>query len=176
MVNLKSDKEKIIMTDRQRNLVLNAIKLGGVFVTCGVGDKINIMNTRWGTLGRMWNRDVFVLPVRRKKFSHDLIDKNKCFVVNVPMTDMNAQLYKCASMSGREVNKFKELGFEPVPAKQVKSVAIAECALHLECKVIYVCEMRESKLDPIIARDMYINREYHTLYFGEIVRCSVGKK
>ena len=45
MVNLKSDKEKIIMTDRQRNLVLNAIKLGAVFVTCGLGDKINIMNT-----------------------------------------------------------------------------------------------------------------------------------
>ena len=75
-----------------------------------------------------------------------------------------------------KIRKFKELGFEPVPAKQVKSVAIAECALHLECKVIYVCEMRESKLDPIIARDMYINREYHTLYFGEIVRCSVDKK
>ena len=97
------------MTDRQRNLVLNAIKMGGVFVTCGSGDKVNIMNTRWGTLGRMWNRDVFVLPVRKKKLSHDLIDKNKCFVVNVPTTDMNALLYKCSSMSGREIDKFKEL-------------------------------------------------------------------
>ena len=163
------------MTDRQRNLVLNAIKMGGVFITSGTGEKINIMNTRWGTLGRMWNRDVFVLPVRKKKLSHDLIDKNKCFVVNVPTSDMTAQLLRCSSLSGREVDKFKELGFAPVPAKQIKSVSIAECTLHLECKVIYVCEMRESKLDPIIAHDMYINREDHTLYFGEVFRCSVDK-
>ena len=54
MVNLKSDKEKIIMTDRQRNLVLNAIKLGGVFVTCGVGDKVLIVETRKLSKDKNW--------------------------------------------------------------------------------------------------------------------------
>lgn len=115
------------MTDRQRNIIINAIKMGGVFVSCGTGDKVNIMNTRWGTIGRMWNRDVFVLPVRKKKYSHELISKNMSFVVNIPTNEMSSQLLRCSNMSGREYDKFKEFGFVPVPAKIVKSVGIAEC-------------------------------------------------
>ncbi len=164
------------MTDRQRNIVMNAIKMGGVFISCGSGDKVNIMNTKWGTLGRMWNRDVFVLPVRKKKYSHDLITKNKSFVVNIPTSDMTTQLLRCSNMSGREFDKFKEFGFHAVPAKLINSVAIEECAIQLECKVVYTAEMHASKLNPTIAKDMYIDREYHTLFFGEIVRSSFGKK
>ena len=163
------------MTDRQRNIVMNAVKMGGVFVTSGMNDKINIMNTRWGIIGRMWNRDVFVLPVRKKKYSHELISKNMSFVVNIPTTDMTTQLLRCSNMSGRDFDKFKEFGFEAVPAKLVNSVGIAECAIQLECKVIYVADMHASKLNPTIAQDMYIDREYHTLFFGEIVRSCFEK-
>ncbi|MBQ7236372.1 MAG: hypothetical protein IJX03_04370 [Clostridia bacterium] len=63
------------MTDRQRNMVLNAIKMGGVFISCGNGKKINIMDSDWGTLGRMWNRDVFILPVRKKSTHTRLFQK-----------------------------------------------------------------------------------------------------
>ena len=163
------------MTDRQRNIIINAIKMGGVFVSCGTGDKVNIMNTRWGTIGRMWNRDVFVLPVRKKKYSHELISKNMSFVVNIPTNEMSSQLLRCSNMSGREYDKFKEFGFVPVPAKIVKSVGIAECPVQLECKVVYAADMHASKLNPTIARDMYVGREYHTLFFGEIVCSSFDK-
>ncbi len=163
------------MTDRQRNMVMNAIKMGGVFISCGTGNKINIMDTHWGTLGRMWNRDVFVLPVRQKKYSHELISKNMSFVVNVPTTEMTTELIRCSNMSGHDTDKFKEFGFNAVPAKLVKSVGIEECAIQLECKVVYVAEMHKSKLNPTIAQDMYIDREYHTLFFGEIVRSSFKK-
>ena len=163
------------MTDRQRNMVLNAIKMGGVFISCGNGKKINIMDSDWGTLGRMWNRDVFILPVRKKKYSHELISKNKSFVVNIPTHDMANQLIRCSNMSGREINKFEVLGFNPEPAMRVNSVGISECIMQLECKVVYTSEMRESKLNPTIARDMYVNREYHTLFFGEIIRVGIKK-
>lgn len=163
------------MTDKERNIVMNAIKMGGLFITCGKGEKINIMNTRWGTLGRMWNRDIFVLPVRKKKYSHELISKYKSFVVNIPTNEMSSEMLRCSNMSGKEYNKFKEFHFEPVPAKLVDSVAIAECPMKLECKVIYSADMQASKLNKTIAEDMYIGREYHTLFFGEIVSCTLNK-
>lgn len=163
------------MTDKQRNMIMNSVKMGGLFVTCGTENNINIMITKWGTIGRMWNRDVFVLPVRKKKFSHELINKYRSFVVNIPTPEMMTKLQNCAKMSGHDVDKFKEFGFNPVPAKLVKSVGIGECSVQLECKVIYTAEMRASKLDPTIAKDMYIDREYHTLFFGEIVRSSFEK-
>lgn len=164
------------MTDKQRNMVMNALKMGGLFVTCGSGEEINIMITRWGTIGRMWNRDVFVLPVRKKKYSHELISKYKSFVINIPTPDMMTTLQNCAKISGHDVDKFKEFGFDPVPAKLVHSIGIEQCAVQFECKVICTSEMRSSKVNSTIARDMYIGREYHTLFFGEIVRSSVEKK
>lgn len=164
------------MTDRQRNIIMNALKMGGFFVTCGCGSEINIMNSSWGTIGRMWNRDVFVLPVRKNKYSHELISKYKSFVINIPTADMMTTLQKCSKISGHDVDKFKEFGFDPVPAKLVRAVGIGQCAAQVECKVIYVSEMRASKLDSTIARDMYVDREYHTLFFGEVVRTSFEKK
>ena len=164
------------MTDKQRSLVLNALKMGGVFVSCGTDKKINIMDTQWGTIGRMWGRDIFVLPVRKKKYSHGIIHKNMSFVVNVPTAEMRSKLIQCQNLSGKDVNKFNELGFTPVPAKRVNSVMIDECSIHLECKVIYISEMHASRLNPTIAKDMYIDKEYHTLFFGEIIRTSITPK
>ena len=105
----------------------------------------------------------------------ELISKNMSFVVNIPTNEMSSQLLRCSNMSGREYDKFKEFGFVPVPAKIVKSVGIAECPVQLECKVVYAADMHASKLNPTIARDMYVGREYHTLFFGEIVRSSFDK-
>ncbi len=163
------------MTDKQRNTLLNAIKLGGVFVTSGTLERANVMCTHWGTIGRMWNRDVFVLPVRRKKLTNELIQKNMSFVLNVPLTDMTTQLVRCDKLSGSGIDKVSELGLSLTPSKLVKAPGIAECGMHFECKVIYTIEMSAGKLDPIIAKDMYIGREFHTIFIGEIVRSSMPK-
>lgn len=163
------------MTEKQRNIAYNALMMGGLFVTAGK-DPFNVMTTHWGGFAQMWNREVFVLPVRRKKLTHDLIDKNKCFVINVPRNDMNNVISQCDRLSGRNIDKFKELGLTPLPAKSLPTVAVEECGLILECKVIYTEDMEKSKLEPIIAKDMYINKETHTLFFGEIINSYVQKK
>ncbi len=163
------------MTDRQRNILLNAVKLGGVFVTSGTLERANVMCTHWGTIGRMWNRDVFILPVRRKKLTNELIQKNMSFVLNVPLTDMTKLIQKCDTLSGDGIDKVSELGLTLSPSKLIKAPGIAECGMHFECKVIYTVEMGAGKLDPIIARDMYIGREFHTIFIGEILRSSIAK-
>ena len=160
------------MTDRQRNIATNALIMGGLFITAGK-DPVNVMTTHWGGFAQMWNREVFVLPVRKKKFTYELIEKNKSFVVNVPRSDMNNVIARCDSLSGKGIDKFKELGLTPVPAKSLSTMTVGECGLIIECKVIFSMDMEKSKLDPIIAKDMYINREYHNLFFGEIVNIYV---
>lgn len=162
------------MTDRQRNIACNALMMGGLFITAGK-DPVNVMTTHWGGFTQMWNREVFVLPVRKRKFTHDLIDKNRCFVVNVPREDMNNVIAKCDRLSGKGINKFEELNLTPVPAKRLPTVTVGECGLIVECKVIYSMDMEKSKLDPIIAKDMYVNKESHTLFFGEIINTYIQK-
>ena len=163
------------MTDRQRNTLLNAVKFGGVFVTSGTLERANVMCTHWGAIGRMWNRDVFILPVRRRKLSNELIQKNMSFVLNVPLTDMSTQLNRCDSLPGDGIDKIAVLGLTLSPSKLVKAPGIAECGMHFECKVIYTMEMGAGKLDSVIARDMYIGREFHTIFIGEIVKSSMPK-
>ena len=73
------------MTDNQRTRLLKAIRQSGVFVTSGMREKTNIMSTHWGSLGTFWNRPVFILPVRKSKLTHALIDETGCFAISVPV-------------------------------------------------------------------------------------------
>ena len=101
------------MTDRQRTQLLKAIRQSGVFITCGQRDKTNIMSTHWGSLGTFWNRPVFILPVRKSKLSHALIDENGCFAISVPIKDMRNEIVICDHLSGYDVNKFESLHLHP---------------------------------------------------------------
>lgn len=163
------------MTDRQRNISCNALMMGGLFITAGKDPAINVMTTHWGGFTQMWNREVFVLPVRKRKYTHELIEKNKCFVVNVPRSDMNNVIAKCDRMSGKGIDKFEQLNLSAVPAKSLPTITVGECGLIIECKVIFTMEMEKAKLDPIIAKDMYVNKESHTLFFGEIINTYIQK-
>ena len=51
-----------------------ALRNSGLFVSCGK-ETPNLMSTHWGALGSFWNREVFVLPVREGKRSHEVIDR-----------------------------------------------------------------------------------------------------
>ena len=76
------------ITSEYRKRVTEALRSSGLFVTCGK-EHPNIMSTHWGAIGTFWNRPVFVLPVRKGKLSHDLIDSHKSFAVSVPRVDMS---------------------------------------------------------------------------------------
>jgi flavin reductase (DIM6/NTAB) family NADH-FMN oxidoreductase RutF len=68
-------------------------------------------------------------------YSAELLLQAGEFVVNVPAPEMRRQIYYCGFHSGREVDKFKETGFTPMPARKVNVPIIAECLAHIECRV-----------------------------------------
>ena len=72
------------LSERQLQRLLTTMNTCGLFVTCGI-EPHNVMSTHWGTIGTMWNRDVFVLPVRESKLSHEIITKNGPFAVCMPI-------------------------------------------------------------------------------------------
>lgn len=162
------------MTERQISIAQNALEMSGLFITAGKEDT-NVMTTHWGGFTQMWNRQVFVLPVRKKKYTHELIEKNKCFVINVPHLGLDDAIYECDHLIGRDIDKFTELGLTTRPAKSVPTVVVKECRLVIECKVIMKSEMDKKYLDKVIAQDMYINKETHTLFFGQVINCYMQK-
>ena len=75
-----------------------------------------------------------------------LIETRKEFVVNVPSVELERQVYYCGSHSGSQMDKFRETGLTPKPARNVKAPVIDECAAHMECLVRQVIPAGDKKL------------------------------
>jgi flavin reductase (DIM6/NTAB) family NADH-FMN oxidoreductase RutF len=84
--------------------------------------------------------------IREKACSSKLIEETGEFVVNIPPQVLKRQIYYCGYHSGHDVDKFKETGLTPKPARRVKAPIIEECVAHMECKVRQVMETGDKKL------------------------------
>jgi flavin reductase (DIM6/NTAB) family NADH-FMN oxidoreductase RutF len=94
--------------------------------------------------------------------SAKLINENREFVVNVPPPELKRQIYYCGYHSGYDVDKFKETGLTPKPARLVNAPIIDECVAHMECKVrqevetgdktLFVGEVVEAYADVALVR------------------------
>lgn len=82
----------------------------------------------------------------RGAYSCTLIESTKEFIVNVPPKELKSKIYYCGFHSGYQVDKFKETGLTPQPARKVKAPIIDECVAYMECKVKQVIETGDKKL------------------------------
>lgn len=142
----------------------------GIFLTSKAGDKVNTMVIGWGHIGRIWEKDVFVAYVRRNRYTHELLDANPEFTVNVPVHGFDPKAFAiCGTKSGRDMDKIKEAGLTLAEPQAVSVPAIKEYPLTLECRIIYREEQDASKLPEEIIRKFYsVEKEDHISYYGEI--------
>jgi flavin reductase (DIM6/NTAB) family NADH-FMN oxidoreductase RutF len=142
---------------------------GGVFLTTG-HDKINTMIIGWGGVNIYWGKPIFIVPVRKSRHTHNIIEQTGEFTVSIPMgKDLSSAINFCGTKSGRDYDKFKECGLTATPAQKINTPIIGECTLHYECKVVYKQDLIPENLQKDIHEKWY--PDYHTLYFGEIIAC-----
>jgi flavin reductase (DIM6/NTAB) family NADH-FMN oxidoreductase RutF len=112
---------------------------------------------------------VFILPVRNSRYSHGIIEKSGTFTVSVPRKDLTDVIMRCSGLSGRDHDKFSELHLHPVKARTVDTYIVGDCGLHFECRVVYRAAMTGEALDPALNADVYNGKNYHTLFYGEVL-------
>jgi flavin reductase (DIM6/NTAB) family NADH-FMN oxidoreductase RutF len=106
-----------------------------VLIGCGTVGKPNLIACSW--FGTVCSEPPMVsVSVRDKRYSYHLIHETREFTANLPrVTDIEAINY-CGTHSGSEVNKFKQLGWTPLPCPPLKSAPmIGECFFVLGCRV-----------------------------------------
>jgi flavin reductase (DIM6/NTAB) family NADH-FMN oxidoreductase RutF len=81
------------------------------------------------------NPPMVVIGIAPKRYSHQLIEETKEFVVNIPTMGIVKETLFCGRRSGRMYDKFKEARLTPLPAKMVQPPIIKESVAHLECKL-----------------------------------------
>lgn len=144
---------------------------GGVFLNIA-GETPNTMTIGWASIGYLWNRPVMTVLVRPQRHSYAMLKKAGEFTVSVPTRNsLRQELAFAGTQSGRDVNKFEGHGLTALPAQQVGAPIVGECGLHFECRVLLTQDMTGDQLDDDVARQSYPQRDYHTLFFGEILRC-----
>jgi len=148
----------------------------GAFLTVQSGDLLNTMTIGWGTVGYIWRKPIFTVAVRYSRYTYELISKSDEFTVSFPLDNsLRKELAVCGTKSGRDIDKFKECNLTAQPGQVVSTPVIGECPLHYECKLVHKQVMEPGLLSPEIDRDCYQDRDYHTLYYGEIVACYLNK-
>lgn len=174
-----------------------------VMVTCR--DKAgndNIITIAWtGTI--CTNPAMAYISVRPERHSYNMIKETGEFVINLTTKDLVYATDYCGVRSGRDVDKFAELGLTKEQASKVDVAMIGESPVNIECKVVKIDELGShhmfvaevvavhadkkymdekgkfdlSKSDPIV----YSHGEYYSMgeklgTFGYSVKKSAKKK
>lgn len=155
------------ITQKQSAELMNALVTTGIFVTCG-RETPNIMVAHWGTMGKLWGRDVFSLPIRSTKYSYRIVSKTKSFALNVPARDMRTEISLCDTVSGFKCNKFETLNLLPKRARSIDAYVLAECGLIVECEVLAV--IPPENIEPQVD-GLFTSARPHTLFVGAVKDC-----
>ena len=75
------------------------------------------------------------ISVRPERYSYDIINTSREFVVNVPSRRQVRAVDWCGMVSGRKVDKFEGAGLTPSETLKVSCPIILECPINIECRV-----------------------------------------
>ena len=152
------------------NEAMEQIRIGA-FLTVQAGEALNTMTIGWATIGFVWGKPIMMVAVRLSRHTFTIIEKASDFTVSIPSVDLSDELTFCGTESGRDYNKFEECNLEIAAGQKVNSPIIKTSGLHYECKIVYKDAMDPTFLDEGYDVNIYPVKDYHTLYFGEIVDC-----
>lgn len=142
----------------------------GAFLTVKASGDLNTMTIGWATIGIVWQKPIFMVAVRDSRHTFAILEKAYDFTVSVPLKNMTDEIMFCGTKSGRDVDKFKACKLSTKDSQAVFSPIIDIPGIHFECKIVF-----KSAMDPTFLIDeyekLYPEKDYHTLYFGEILDC-----
>ena len=138
--------------------------LPAVMVTRGSEpSEYNIITIAWtGTI--CTDPAMCYISLRPLRHSYEIIRKNGDFVINLTTRALAFATDWCGVRSGRDFDKFAEMGLTPVPASKVKAPLLKESPVNIECVVREIKELGShhmfiSEVVAINADEEYIDRK-----------------
>ncbi len=111
-----------------------------VMVSCGDMNKSNIITVAWTGIINT-DKPMCYISVRKERYSHDIIAKNKEFAINLTNKPLAYATDWCGVKTGAKVDKFKEMHLTKEKGKFVKCPLIKESPVSIECKVVEIKEL-----------------------------------
>lgn len=118
-----------------------------VLVSCGDDQEQNLFTVAWtGTV--CTNPPMCYISVRPERHSYQIIKRTGEFVINLTTASLARATDWCGVRSGRDYDKFAEMGLTPYACTVVHAPAIEESPISIECRV--------RQIIPLGSHDMFI--------------------
>ena len=138
-------------------------------LSAGTPNHAGTMTVSWGGVGHIWNKDVVTVYVRKSRYTKEFLDSGDTFTLSFYDSSQKQILSYLGSVSGRDENKIEKCGL---------TLAYSHDALYFEeAKLVFVCRKMchvpltpETFDDPALDASIYGDKDYHTLYIGEILK------
>ena len=120
--------------------------LPAVMVSCGASpEEYNIMTAAWvGTICS--EPPMCYVSIRPERHSYEIIKRTGEFVINLTTEALAEATDWCGVRSGRDWDKFREMGLTPVASETVAAPLLAESPVNIECRVRQVVPLGSHNL------------------------------
>lgn len=133
-------------------------------------NNFNTMTVSWGFMGTFWGKPMVTTGVRPQRHTMKFIEEFDTFTLCAFPDDHKDILSFCGSKSGRDVNKVAECGLTPISCDHINAPTFEQAELTIECKKVYSDSLKgKNFLDKTILESCYKERDFHTLFFGEVI-------
>jgi len=141
--------------------------------------KFNTMTASWGGMGIMWGKPYANCVVRPVRYTYEFMEEVNYFTLSFFSEKYRDALNLLGTKSGRDGDKVKESGLTEFDIFELKNISSARIISYKQADIILVCKkIYYQDIDPanFIDKDLdrnYPNKDYHRMYFGEIIRIQV---
>lgn len=132
----------------------------------------NAMTISWGSYGQIWNKMFFQVFVRPTRYTYGFMERFDSFTLNAFGPEHRHALSIIGSKSGRDCDKLAEAGLHAEASLEVAAPCFAEADLVIECRKMYWQDIDRAHFLDATIEGNYPKKDYHRVYFGEIVRVS----
>lgn len=137
-------------------------------VSAGTPDRFNMMTVSWGAVGVIWGKPSATVYIRHSRYTKEFVDAGDTFVLTFLKDGHRDALNVLGSKSGRDMDKMRASGL--TPAVVDGGVTFEEAELVLVCRKCFAQLLPPDNFtDPSILDRCYADKDYHTMYIGEIV-------
>ncbi|MCL2576011.1 MAG: flavin reductase [Defluviitaleaceae bacterium] len=132
----------------------------------------NTMTISWGHIGSLWGigggRPTFVAYVRPQRHTFGFMNANDMFTISVLPSDFKEAKAYIGRTSGRDEDKVAKAGLTPIFDQN--TTYFAEAKMVFVCRKLYQAPiLEEGFVDKDLMAKVYPDKDYHTMYVGEIV-------
>lgn len=141
-----------------------------MLISAGDKNGYNMMTASWGGMGEMWGKDVAVCVIRPQRYTYEFVEKSEKFTLS--FYGDNKKIHAiCGKKSGRNTDKAKEAGLDPVFTDG--TVTFKQARMTLVCRKLY-----KQQIDPDCFTDKSLlsnyNGDYHYVFVGEIEKIYIN--